>query len=463
MMSIHAAKGLEFPVVVVADIGHKRSLDRSDLLVTESGSALRLRTVDGYNGKSARFEQLREQRRQADLEEERRIFHVAMTRAEERLILSGPVAEKPDTQAPSSWLLEGLVPDLPEALAKEPDGDLALSLPAAGSDEGPLVAVRVVRDLIARPSRPGPPPPTGVPEPAQIEEAQAGQLTLDLAAPEVVTAPPAVPATVRPAVSYSSLAFFARCPYRFHLQRECSLPENAADPLLASLSAGRDAPLIDPLLRGSLVHLALERLDLRTRAVPELPVLAALAAELTDVPLPAEALEDAQRLVAAAIDAPFMQPVWRSGRIAVEQQFAVSVDGDDAPLLYGVIDLIADAGDGHAVVVDYKTDRVAGDDDLGARVERSYLLQRQSYALAALAAGSDSVEVVHLYLERPEEAVVAHFTAADRAQLQAAVAERCAALAAAERPVTDRPGRYTCAGCPARGGLCSYSDRETSR
>ena len=464
MMSIHAAKGLEFSIVVVADIGHQRAAERSDLIVTGSEAALRLRTVDGYNEKSERLDALRADRREADLAEERRVFHVAMTRAEERLILSGPVAARPDTQAPSGWLLDGLVPDLPAALEEEPEGDLTFTLTAAGAEGGPPVAVSVVRDpIVAAAPQPRTLPPVTPPQP-EPQETRAGQLTLDFAA----AAPPSAPLPladaqpIRPAVSYSSLAFFARCAYRFHLERECSLPENDTDPLLV-WPAAADAPLIDPRLRGNLVHLALERLDLRTQAVPDLTQLKQLAAELTDEALPDAALEDAQRLVRAAVDAPLMAPVWQTDRVLREQQFAVAVAGDDAPLLYGFLDLIAEGADGHTLVVDYKTDRVREDDDLEQKVERSYLLQRQSYALAMLAAGAQTVDIAHLYLERPEVPVVARFSQTDRPALQAAIAERCAELALPQRPVTGFPGRFTCAGCPGRGGLCSYSEEETAR
>jgi len=461
MMSIHAAKGLEFPIVVVADIGHQRAAERSDLIVTADEVALRLRTVDGYNEKSARLDALRAVRREADLAEERRVFHVAMTRAEERLILSGPVAARSDTQAPGSWLLAGLVPDLPTALEAEPDGDLALTLPAAGAENAPPVAVSIVRDPIVRRAAPPRAPQSVVAVPPQPETAEVGQLALDFAAPALPAAA-AGPQPVRPAVSYSSLAFFARCAYRFHVERECSLPENEADPLLV-WPAATDAPLIDPRLRGNLVHLALERIDLRSLAVPDAATLAELAAELTDEVLPAAALEDAQRLITAAITAPLMTPVWQAARIAREQQFAVAVDGDSAPLLYGVVDLVAAGADGHTLVVDYKTDGIREGDDLEQRVARSYLLQRQSYALAMLAGGATTVDIAHLYLEQPETPVMARFTQADRPVLQAAIAERCAALAQPARPVTPYPGRFTCAGCPARNGLCSYNDEETSR
>ena len=78
----------------------------------------------------------------------------------------------------------------------------------------------------------------------------------------------------------------------------------------------------------------------------------------------------------------------------------------DGPLVNGVVDVLAEEADGTALVVDYKSDRV-GDADLEALVEASYGVQRRIYGLACLRAGAPAVEVVHIFLERAAEPVVA--------------------------------------------------------
>ena len=94
-MSIHAAKGLEFPVVCVADLGREANLRVPDLLFDEAGGrlGLRLRRLGDPESVSAlAYEQLRDERRVAQEEEEDRVLYVACTRAENRLLLSGSVA-----------------------------------------------------------------------------------------------------------------------------------------------------------------------------------------------------------------------------------------------------------------------------------------------------------------------------------------------------------------------------------
>ena len=78
----------------------------------------------------------------------------------------------------------------------------------------------------------------------------------------------------------------------------------------------------------------------------------------------------------------------------------------------GVIDLLGEESDGTALVVDYKSDRLAPGADPEQLVARDYAVQRLLYALAVLREGALVVEVVHWFLERPDEPAVARYTLA---------------------------------------------------
>ncbi len=113
------------------------------------------------------------------------------------------------------------------------------------------------------------------------------------------------------------------------------------------------------------------------------------------------------------------------------------------------------------LVVDYKSDRLGGTSPY-AIVDSRYQTQRTIYALAALKLGAAAVEVLHLFLEAPEDPVTTVFNAADAPTLEADLLQRVAGPLTGDFPVTNAPGRQLCDGCPAQGGLCSYPLEVTS-
>jgi ATP-dependent helicase/nuclease subunit A len=90
LMSIHKSKGLEFPVVFVPAL--QRRPDQSRPVVCfDPAAGLGVRWRDPAGGgdiADAAFERFAEQRKRKEREEENRLLYVAMTRAEEHLVLS---------------------------------------------------------------------------------------------------------------------------------------------------------------------------------------------------------------------------------------------------------------------------------------------------------------------------------------------------------------------------------------
>ena len=93
--------------------------------------------------------------------------------------------------------------------------------------------------------------------------------------------------------------------------------------------------------------------------------------------------------------------------------------------------MLATEPDGTHLVVDYKTDAVPEDTTPQDYIARNYETQRIVYALAALRAGAQRVEVAYCLLERPAEPVTTIYTAHDAPELANALQEL------AQRP--DRP------------------------
>jgi ATP-dependent helicase/nuclease subunit A len=236
--------------------------------------------------------------------------------------------------------------------------------------------------------------------------------------------------------------------------RELSAPDGAAadEPAAPGNASAR--------LRGSIAHELLERIDLAAPA-PTAPaeVLARARAH------GAEFDEATAAEVAGLVDA-FSGSALRARLAAAEDlrreapfAFELPVPGGAPVLVTGVVDAMV-REDRSTLVVDYKSDRLAGDDP-AERVERSYGIQRVVYALAALRAGGDAVEVVHCFLERPDDPVTATFGATDVPGLEKRLQDLAAGALAGDFAVSATPHRELCAGCPGRGTLCSWPLAET--
>ncbi len=493
LMTIHAAKGLEFPVVCLADLGRQPNTQTPDLLVDGDRVGLRLVRLDGAASSPALdYEQLCQERRRREAEEEDRILYVAMTRARERLLLSGAVDFErwPQArQAPTaiSWLGPALAAELPALLEA---GDAALhDLPIGpgGSASvrcrlnspatvGAVLRLESVAETEALPptravageqlSIPVEGAPSSIPATAGVdtiatkvlEDEQPRRDSAAAAARSAAAASRRTPAEALAltALSYTSLSELERCGYRYYLERVLGLPEDVAAARTASEHRGLQARA-----RGTLIHRLMETLDFARPSAPSPQQVARRAREL-GMRLGDGEREEIAGLIDAASGAAPGARVAGARTVRREHPFAFSLGGEQ-PLITGVIDLLAEENDGGIVVLDYKSDRVGAMVDLNALVEREYGIQRLLYALAVLRGGAAKVEIVHWFLERPHDWVAARFQAAERAALEERLAARVAGARARGFSVSPSPHRGLCLTCPGRRGLCSWGDGETLR
>ena len=171
LMSVHAAKGLEFDVVCVADLGRAPSTGVPDLLVEARRSAdwesrtssrpaevsdrrigVRLVELEDPEPRPAlQYSELADERREAQAREEDRIVYVAMTRARERLLLSGSCdfaswpRERPGAP-PIAWLGPALAPELPALCAEAVRVDLQTGTDFAAPDRAAVLAPALTVD-----------------------------------------------------------------------------------------------------------------------------------------------------------------------------------------------------------------------------------------------------------------------------------------------------------------------------
>jgi ATP-dependent helicase/nuclease subunit A len=470
VMTVHAAKGLEFPVVAVADMGRGlgAGFAHPDLIVGRlpgpvgdpAGApfGMRLPVAAGDSLRLWRLVELSDAESAAEVEEALRLTYVAASRAQERLILSGtcrlPGDEELETLRRSNTALQVLVPALRRQGWTGEDGDVELPrAPAVGGGEagGPAPAVRV---RVQRPS-------------AERAERLRGRL-------EAHTEPLAVPAGAseplltgaRPPLgaghlSYSALASYAGCGYRFYVERILGLgspSEAAASDRDHEAEGDREADeLLDPSLGprerslgiGSAVHAILESAARRSwDALTEDELERVLARE-------GLAGDGAARERVAALVNGWLSSGTRAAlagaSVRPEVPFLLDLGGT---VVRGKIDLLADTDDG-PLVVDYKTDALDGVDP--AEVASRYEIQRDIYALAVQRGagnGSRTIGAAYCFLEEPERTVTELYDEQRLREARERVEGLIARIRAGDFTRTDSPHLALCNGCPAAARLC---------
>ncbi len=137
LMTIHAAKGLEFPVVVVGDAGRSEPKQRGTLSDAELGILYPLKNEDGSLPSVLQLGKQREVAKSSA--ESARLLYVAATRAQEKLIFSGTFnVSRGGKPMFNGWLKELLAENnlaFPADFSCDPEGAARhnISLTASGS------------------------------------------------------------------------------------------------------------------------------------------------------------------------------------------------------------------------------------------------------------------------------------------------------------------------------------------
>jgi len=414
MLTVHASKGLEWPLVVVADLGRRLPPERDPVLWSpETGVTPRLRDPDRPEEAivPASFEALAAERKARAREESKRLLYVAMTRARDHLVLAG--AQGFSARVAGDWLkwARGPLPAGPGAapvgpLEDDPAAEAAAVL-CASREQG--VAVRyleVAEETDGTPIQ-GPRGPATDAEPVlgarhRRDLARAVRPTLPAADPEAAEAARGLLAAVREpdlppldagasVYTVSEVLTWRTCPRRALFEHVVGEPDEG----VAGPGRGRGVP---QRAIGTAVHEVLAG-TLRPR-----PRYVARRLEHLLLPRaePPEVVERAARralaLARAFDDLPLARRAGRAGDVRRELPFLVRVPGgaDGEPLLLrGSIDLAFEEGAGW-VVADYKASELTAL-EVPKRLA-AQALQVQLYALALAELGLAPVEGALVYL-----------------------------------------------------------------
>jgi ATP-dependent helicase/nuclease subunit A len=392
IMTIHSAKGLEFGVVAVPQLSRSLLAGSHTPLLTlghddEPRVGMQLRRLGAPSLNLFAHRELREEGQKRDAEEELRLFHVAATRARERLILSGVVRPEPAREVSTGT---AVVERIVEAFGIDRTGDSNVQIPPPQPRDGPGESVPM-SELAVR-----------------VNLASAGQAeslasvrrddtaALDLGVgPAPLLDPHPSTAPTRP-LSYTAITAHDEDSVRFLWDIGRQTANGEGEDVAAPVQG-------DGTARGRAVHGLLEwsaTNDWR-EPPPELVARFAAAEGLSSGPDGIESLLDpVQAWLGCDL---FAERVRSADRSRAEVSILMPLGGT---VLRGSIDLLVEGEGSPPLIVDYKTDHL-GDQSPEERASH-YGVQRDIYALAVSEARrSEEVEVAYVFLEQPEQPVLA--------------------------------------------------------
>jgi ATP-dependent helicase/nuclease subunit A len=383
LMTIHQAKGLEFPVVVLPDLRRPTNYVLPPAAFhAELGPLVRPLEEDRKQHVVTGYDFLRRIEAGEDESELMRLFYVATTRAADYLILSSGVSELGEAESP--WL---------RLLAKRFDlhtGACLASLPRGF--ERPQVRVTTSEPTVDARSRQRRRPNLE----AVIAQAEALSANGQIAPPPSIQA---IPVDVAARREFS----FSRLNGTLHetLPREnlVASPELGDDAL-----ADRARPFIDPLGLGTLVHAVLEELPFNGQQASRADIEALVARYAPDhVPGDAAAATEAVALVHRFAQSPFMAELAGAQEVYRELEFLLAWPPErpttGGTYLRGYVDCLFRDARGRWRVLDYKTNAVTAENVRQAAAP--YEMQMLVYALAVEAGLGQTPEAMVLYFLQP--------------------------------------------------------------
>ncbi len=325
MMTVHQAKGLEFPVVMIPECGASGRVNYSAARYTRGlGLAIKVRGPDGVWHSPRSYEDVADEAQDRDEADQLRLLYVAATRASDLLIFSGEVV-----RGAQGTVWRKLLDEVADRMATpvvSPAADAAAAM-VAPSSEAIAEALRATEPLEAIVPRALPMPMTA-----------AADLLL--------------------------------CPRRYQLGQLWHLDDGHE----ASASSEDLPDEDDPRQLGSLAHRLLELVDFALAAKDPEGALRA-AVKLSSRPVPRSVLGEVRAVIDSRLG--HEMAALPEGQLLRETRFALSVGEHPRLLLRGAIDLLCLLPE-RALVIDYKRGVPADPEERSA-----YKTQVEIYALAA--------------------------------------------------------------------------------
>ncbi|MBS1913263.1 MAG: UvrD-helicase domain-containing protein [Bacteroidetes bacterium] len=406
LMTMHAAKGLEYPVVVLPSLHAPTRASTEPFFDKDLGFGWNWR----FNHQEHRpaitaLMGLRASEREAA--EEARLFYVAATRARDLLILSGEYSEN---RPPSGTMLAWAIAPLP--MLPDGNGDVRLVASALSFLEADGEGVRTdewEQSVRVHRTVPQPPPEEAVERdemPFRAEAVRIGE----------------IPARAEGEIySATQLMIYSQCPTKYYLKYRLGIPEEMGDAYRIEMThhaESRDgvADTDDGALFARAFRTAAMNIDramdpetgllLREEPGAESSALARLVADALALEPMMPAEREAMRVrLTGTLERLLASPEARSvitapnGATAANYELTMPVGRE---YLMGVMDRVIRSSDGALSAVQYKTRRLKRNEVPTAA--EAYLPQLRVYAylLAALEPKRTAVTCTILFTEHPD-------------------------------------------------------------
>ena len=341
IMTVHGAKGLEFPIVIVPFLQKKFKLDHVRLLDKKLGLHIKYPDTDK---KPLIAELIRLRAKHSTIAEEKRIFYVALTRARDHLILSSTMPAKPPKDSWLGWLIEAL-----SAVSDPAINSIPLEERIERYDsESQQISQEIVRldiSLIRGNAD------------IAIEEREVVAIeTVGIGPVHLMPLP-----VLHPKGRFSATQFLMlhECPTKYHLSYVLGMPE---EPKLAyDMEADEYSETVRGKLLGQIVHKLLDKIDglSQDHALNE----DGYARELDKIFFSLSIWGEEERTKYRApvrkhllnfLESNFSREVLsNSGR---RTEYALQAQLQTGDILFGIIDCFYRDADGIWTILDYKTD-----------------------------------------------------------------------------------------------------------
>ena len=217
VMTVHAAKGLEFPVVILPNLDRRFRYDYEPFIDDRLGIGFRPANPEKSYEQSdpGATQMMRERAKNRTEAEEQRLFYVATTRARDYLILSGTADKKGKAPCWLNWMLDAL------GISEIPPEDTVLNrkttiLALSGEKTTHInfdLPIQIIKSL------------------SKIDYVEAEALT----PPSSTEFPtfhiePLIDATASKIFSTIELTTYTYCPTRFYLQHQIQMPISELQP-----------------------------------------------------------------------------------------------------------------------------------------------------------------------------------------------------------------------------------------